>query len=170
MDEATKEMAEGLRQAMLAERTGYEFYTLAAKTTQDAEGKATFEQLASEEQEHFEFLSTHYKSLVSKGTLAQGVTLSDRKHTNADSAIFSKSLRDRIKGAHFEMSALAIAVQLELNGIKHYSEQAKKAKLPEARKFYEDLVAWESSHYEALLKQQQMLQEDYWRENGFDPF
>ncbi|MBI5536678.1 MAG: ferritin family protein [Deltaproteobacteria bacterium] len=170
MDDAIKEMTEGLRQAMLAERTGFEFYTLAAKTTQDPDGKATFEQLAREEQEHFEFLSTHYKSLVSKGTLAEGVTLSDRKHTQADAAIFSKSLRERIKGAHFEMSALAIAVQLELNGIKHYSEQAKKASLPAARKFFEDLVAWESGHYDALIRQQQMLQEDYWRENGFDPF
>ena len=32
------------------------------------------------------------------------------------------------------------------------------------------LVAWESGHYDALIRQQQMLQEDYWRENGFDPF
>jgi rubrerythrin len=114
-------------------------------------------------------LKTHYRSLLDKGTLAEGVTLSDHRR-DTTSPIFSKALRDRIKGAHFEMSALTIAVQLELNGIKHYSEQAKKATLPAARKFYEDLVGWENSHYESLLKQQQMLQEDYWRENGFDPF
>lgn len=170
MDEATRQMADGLRQAMAAERTGYEFYTLAAKTTQDLEGKATFEHLAQEEQEHFEFLRTHYKALTEHGKLAEGVKLSQKRSVKGDSPIFSASLRERLKGAHFEMSALAIAVQLELNGIKHYTEQAKAAPTPEARKFYEELVAWENGHYEALLRQQQLLQEDYWRDNGFEPF
>jgi rubrerythrin len=170
MHDATKQMVDGLKQAMAAERTGYEFYILAAKNTQDPEGKATFEQLAQEEREHFDFLRAHYKSLLEHGTLADGVTLSDHRPLKGDSPIFSASLRDRLKGAHFEMSALAIAVQLELNGIKHYSEQAKNAASPEARRFFEDLVAWENGHYEALLRQQQLLQEDYWRENGFDPF
>jgi rubrerythrin len=170
MDEATRQMLEGLKQAMAAERTGYEFYALAAKNTQDPEGKATFEQLAQEEREHFDFLRAHYKSLLEQGKLAEGLTLSDHRPIKGDSPIFSKGLRDRLKGAHFEMSALAIAVQLELNGIKHYSEQAKTAASPQARKFYEDLVAWENGHYEALLRQQQLLQEDYWAQNGFEPF
>jgi rubrerythrin len=170
MDEATRQMAEGLREAMQAERTGYEFYMLAAKNTEDPEGKATFEQLAKEEREHFEFLRSHYKALLETGKLAEGVTLTDHAPLRGDSPIFSQALRDRLKGAHFEMSALAIAVQLELNGIRHYTEQASRAALPEARAFFQQLVDWENSHYEALLQQQQLLQEDYWRDNAFEPF
>lgn len=170
MNDAIKEMAEGLRKAMLAERTGYEFYMNAARTTKDPDGKETFEKLAHEEQEHFDFLRKHYVSLMEKGTFATGVTLGDQKHTTADTPIFSSQLRDRIKGAHFEMSALAVAVQLELNGINHYKALAAKASTPEAKKFFEELVDWESGHYDALLRQQQLLQEDYWNEAGFQPF
>ena len=170
MDAAIKEVADGLRAAMQAERIGYEFYKMAARSTSDPAGKATFEQLAREEQEHFDFLRKHYRSLIDNGSLADGVTLGDHPPLTGDSPIFGPSLRERIKTAHFEMSALAIAAQLELNGLQHYREQARKAPLPQARKFFEELAAWESSHYEAMLRQQQLLQDEYWSEAGFDPF
>jgi hypothetical protein len=32
------------------------------------------------------------------------------------------------------------------------------------------LAEWESTHYHALLEQQETLKEDYWRHNGFAPF
>lgn len=170
MSEAIKEMADGLRKAMLAERTGYEFYKMAARNTQDADGKATFEHLAAEEQEHFEFLRKHYASLTEKGEWATGVKLGAQKPTTAEAPIFSAQLHDRIKAAHFEMSALAVAVQLELNGINHYKMMAEKASSPDAKKFFQELVVWETGHYDALIKQQQLLQEDYWNAAGFEPF
>ena len=34
----------------------------------------------------------------------------------------------------------------------------------------EELVKWETIHYDAFVKQQQMLQEEYWQEAGFEPF
>jgi rubrerythrin len=154
---------------MQAERIGHEFYKNAAQTTTDPTGRDTFLQLAREEQEHFEFLATHYKSLVERGVLS-GAKLGHAASHPADNPIFSPELRGRIKQAHFEMSALAIAVQLELNGITHYREQAAKATLPEVKSFYEELVAWEGVHYDALLRQQQMLQEEYWADAGFSPF
>jgi rubrerythrin len=68
------------------------------------------------------------------------------------------------------MSALAIAVQLELNAIKHYSEQAEKATRPEVKKLFAELAAWEKGHYAAMLRQQEALQDDYWAASGFAPF
>jgi len=169
MDEAMKQMIDGLKEAMQAERTGHTFYAMAAMNTQDPTGKEVFEQLAREEMEHFTFLASHYRSMLDKGAPSDA-KLTSLPAVSADSPIFSPGLRERIKDAHFEMSAISIAVQLELNAIKHYREQAQKATIPQVRKLFEDLAAWETTHYEAFSRQQQALQEDYWHAAGFDRF
>ncbi len=170
MDSKTKELVEALRLAMQGERTGFEFYKMAAANTKDPAGKATFEQLAAEEQGHFDFLAKHYRALHEKGALATGVTLGKAHELANNHPIFSADLKSRIRDAHFEMSALAIAVQLELNGINHYKAQAEKAQDPEARRFFQELVTWETTHYDAFVRQQQELQEAYWNDAGFSPF
>ena len=170
MDDKNHELVEGIRTAMMAERTGREFYRMAAEHTQDAAGKQAFKQLAEEEQLHFDYLAKHYKSLSEKGELAKGVTLGRAHELANENTIFSADFKSRLKGAHFEMSALAIAVQLELNGINHYKAQAAKAKTPEARKLFEELVDWEKGHYDAFVREQEQLQEAYWNEAGFSPF
>ena len=169
MDSAqTQELLSGLRQAMQAERAGFEFYAAAADKTDDPVGRETFRRLAHEENEHFNFLSAQYHSLLERGALDPSAKLVRPEPT--EQALFSPALRARLGQAHFEMSALAIAVQLELNGITHYRAQALQAQSPEARAFFEELLAWETGHYEALLRQQQDLQEEYWSSGGFEPF
>ncbi|MGC4118313.1 MAG: ferritin family protein [Myxococcales bacterium] len=170
MDAKTTELVNAIRTALQAERTGYEFYKMAAANTKDPEGQKTFEELAAEEQSHFDFLRKHYLSLMETGELSKDARLSKAKDLGDDHPIFSADLKSRIKGAHFEMSALAIAAQLELNGINHYREQAARAASPEARKLFQQLVDWETGHYEAFIRQQQQLQEAYWGEAGFAPF
>jgi len=168
MDAQLSELVEGLRGALRAERTGFEFYRLAAERTEDPAGRATFLRLAEDEKAHFEFLSRHYRSLLEKGRLAEETHLAHVPE--AAHAIFSPELKGRLGQAHFEMSALAIAAQLELNGLNHYRALAQRTQLPEARRFFEELAAWEKEHYDAFLRQQQELQEAYWAEAGFAPF
>ncbi|MBI5543945.1 MAG: ferritin family protein [Deltaproteobacteria bacterium] len=170
MDVKLKELVEALRTAMQAERTGFEFYKMAAVNTQDASGKKVFEELAAEEQGHFEFLKQHHQSVMSAGELARGATLGEAHRLTEQHPIFSADFKARLKQAHVEMSALAIAAQLELNGINFYREQAARATLPEAKRFFQQLVEWESGHYDAFVRQQQELQESYWSEAGFSPF
>ena len=170
MDATTRELVEGLRSAMQGERTGHEFYKMAAASTHDPAGKKVFEQLASEELHHLDFLGRHQQSLVETGKLSREAVLGKPGALAGEHPIFSARLKERIGGAHFEMSALAIAVQLELNGINHYRELAARARSPEARALFQQLVEWESGHYDAFVRQQQELQEAYWSEAGFSPF
>jgi rubrerythrin len=170
MDEPMKAMVEGLRQALLAERTGHEFYKMAAKNTKDPTARATFQQLAKEEKEHFEYLAAHYRSLLENGASAPEVDLPTAERFTPDHAIFSPALKARLRQAHFEMSALAIAAQLELNSILHYQRQAEQATIPQLRRLYQALLAWETSHYEALHREQQALEDDYFAAAGFTPF
>ena len=68
------------------------------------------------------------------------------------------------------MSALAIGIQLELDAQKFYRELAGTTSEPVVKKFLLELADWEAGHYQALLRQQQELKEDYWTENGFAAF
>jgi rubrerythrin len=56
-----------LKDTMEAEMTGHQFYFLAAKTTGDAQGKATFARMAQEELDHFHALKTQYIAVLENG-------------------------------------------------------------------------------------------------------
>ncbi|MBI5508085.1 MAG: ferritin family protein [Deltaproteobacteria bacterium] len=170
MNKTTRQILEGMKKAMQGERTGHEFYKMAAKSTKDPMGRQVFEELAREEAEHFSFLARQYDSFLEAGHLDPKVKLGKPMPLDRGHPIFSPAFKKRLKDAHFEMSALAVAVQLELNGINHYRAEANRARDPDLKRFYEQLVRWEIGHYEAFLRQQQELQEQYWAEAGFAPF
>ena len=170
MDAKVADLLDALRTAMEGERTGHEFYKVAAAHTEDPQGREVFEQLAAEELEHFEFLRKQHQSVAKNGELASGLTLGQAHALAAEHPIFSVDFRRRLREAHFEMSALAIAVQLELNAINFYREQAAKAPHAEARQLFQSLLEWESGHYDAFIRQQQELKEAYWTDAGFAPF
>jgi len=78
MSTKTADLLGALRAAMQGERTGHEFYKVAAASTKDTQGRKVFEQLAEEELAHFEFLRQHFQSIAEKGELASGLTLGRR--------------------------------------------------------------------------------------------
>ncbi len=170
MEKTTKQVLAGLQLAMQAELTGREFYKMAAKNTKDPQGKKVFEELAAEEEEHYKLLGQAVTALTTEGKLPKTLRMKKGTKLKAAHPIFSNDFKKRLKKAHFEMSALAVAVQLELNAINHYKAEAQKAPTADVKSFYLDLVKWEVGHYDAFLKQQQELQESYWSEQGFAPF
>ena len=165
-----KRMTDGLKQAIQAEIDGYHFYMMAARSTSDDKGREVFESLAQDEREHVRFLSLQYDAFMEKGAADPAVTLGKRATLQGASPIFSDSFRDRIKDAHFEMSALSIGINLELSAVQFYKDQATQARDETVTKFYNELADWESGHYRALLQQQESLKEDYWAGGGFSPF
>src|SRR5262245_11768595 len=54
------------RMAIATERSGLDFYTRAASLTKDARGRAVFEKLAEEEQEHLGTLQARYRQLCAQ--------------------------------------------------------------------------------------------------------
>ncbi len=171
MNESTAgALAEGLLQAMRAEHEGHHFYSLAARSTDDPKGREVFQRLAAEELEHFEFLKVQYRSVTKTGRPDADLKLGPRSEISGESRIFSDALRERIATAHYEMVALSVGAQLELNAIRHYTQAATDASDPVVRAFYKELAEWEQGHYDALTTQQEMLKEDYWSAAGFAPF
>ena len=169
MENAHKTILEGLLAAMRAEHEGFHFYSMAAKNTEDEKGRAVFIQLADDEREHLSFLKGQYVAMRDNGAPDQSLSLKDTPVLRGSSPIFSDSLKTRVKDAHFEMTALSIGVQMELDAVKHYRKLSDDADDPYIKQFFEQLSEWESSHYHALLAQQESLQADYWSQNGFSP-
>ena len=170
MDEATKHITDGLFRAIQAEGDGEHFYRMAAGSVADPKGKEVFEMLAREELDHQRFLKAQYKSFAEAGRPDASVKLGQKADLSGESPIFSSGLRARVHEAHFEMSALSIGIQLELNAMKFYQDQADAASDQAVRSFFTELAEWESGHYHALLRQQEALKEDYWSAADFSPY
>ena len=159
-----------LETAMKGEIEGRELYKIAADRSDDAKAKDVFTYLAGEEDSHFEALKGMYHSYLKGEELAipdlpRLVTFED-----ATNPIFSKDFKNRLQGRHFEMSALSIAVKLELDAFQYYQKISDESDDADVKKFFSRLSAWEKDHYNALQREIAYLEEDYFTENNFAPF
>jgi rubrerythrin len=170
MEEKNKRLAQGLVEAIKAEKYGHSFYLMAANSTEDLKGKEVFEVLAAEELDHAKFLQAHYESVIKTGKPSSSASLGRQADLSGVSPIFSDGLRQRIKEANFEMTSLSIGIQLEHEAMDYYRAQAEQTDDPEIRKMFLFLSDWEAGHYRALLRQHDMLKEVYWSAGGFAPF
>ncbi|MBN2362367.1 MAG: ferritin family protein [Deltaproteobacteria bacterium] len=159
-----------LAQAIQAERDGYRFYLMAAQSTQDSKARETFKRLADEELGHEVYLRVQYRAVAETGAFDAQARLGTQFFYPGESPIFSPELVGRIGEAHFEMSALSIAIQLEINSIKHYQSAAEQVSDEAAKKVFAELANWETDHYQMLLRQQELVRDGYWQANGFAPF
>ena len=166
-DNERRAIESALQKAIEAETAGEHFYRMAAKSTRDAKGREVFERLADEEKCHFEYLRDACRSVREGGSI--GVQVGKAAALDAEDPIFSPELRRRIGEAHYEMSALSVGIQLELNARNFYKESADRAADAGVRAFFAELARWETVHYEGLLRQNEALKEGYWAEAGFAP-
>ena len=170
MEKENKRLLEGLEKAMRAEMEGYHFYMMAAQNTSDIAGRETFKYLAEEEKDHFNFLKAQLESITQNNSVAEGISLGTPREFSVEHPIFSAEIRGRIGKAHYEMTALAIGIQLEKSAVDFYRAEAKAASDPTVKEFYTELMNWEGKHLEAFLGEMDTLQKDYWSEARFDPF
>ncbi len=64
--EQNQEILDGLKTAMEAELTGFNFYKMAAENVTDPRAKETFAKMAEEEMGHFKYLRHQYQSVYWK--------------------------------------------------------------------------------------------------------
>jgi rubrerythrin len=160
----------GLSTAMRAENDGHYFYLMAAQNTNDPQGKQVFEQLARDELTHLEFLRKQHAALTETGTVDKALDLGAPTTFAATHPIFSEAIQKRVGEAHYEMTALSVAIQLEAQSHQFYAEQAARNDDTTIKRFYTKLAAWEQGHFDALSRQYDELKEDYWGQNRFAPF
>jgi len=163
-------VTDALQHAIKTERQGHDFYMMAAHSTEDAKGRQVFETLAAEELDHMRFLHGQFDAISRSGKPDLQIKLGAKLDLSGAFPIFSEAIKARIQGAHFEMSALAIGTQLELDAMVFYKREADANDDPVIKAFFTELAEWERGHYQALLRQEESLKEDYWSDSGFAPF
>ncbi len=159
---------EGLKVALQTELNGIEFYRTAAEKTEDAKGKKAFQTLADDELKHYKALQQQYNSII-EANKWQAMDLGKIPVFEDESPIFSKELRERVKGKHFEVTALSIGALLETNSIDFYRKMKEKSDDPAAKELFGQLEQWETIHLQAITRQLDLIKEDYWTEQRFAP-
>jgi rubrerythrin len=162
--------ARALVEAIKAEIEGGNFYLMAARSTEDPQGRQVFEQLAREEEHHAQFLRAQHAAVLATGKADPQIVLGQPGVLSASSPIFSSALRARAREAHFEMTALSVGTQLEAAAMAFYRREAEQSTDLGLRDLFARLAQWEAGHYHALLQQQTELRDDYWAGAGFAPY
>ncbi|HKI47924.1 MAG TPA: ferritin family protein [Desulfobacteria bacterium] len=162
-----EEILHGLKTAMEAELTGFNFYKMAADNVTDPGAKNALSQMAQEEIGHFKYLQHQYKAVLEKGDY--DFTKAFIKESENENPIFSDAIKERIKESHYEISVLTIGMKLEMEAMIFYRSCAEKADSPEAKAFYNGLADWEQRHYKAFETALNSMKEEYWTSNDFLP-
>ena len=159
-----------LKKAMQGEVEGRELYRTAAEKSDDSKAKEVFNFLAEEEDSHLKALQTIYKSYTDNEELIIELPAKKINLDNAENPIFSENFKTRLKGKHFEISALSIGIKLEMDSYKFYSKMADETYDIKLKDFFRSLSDWEKAHYNTLNMELESLQDEYFEKNNFAPF
>lgn len=155
-----------IKQAIINEIEGYEFYKLAAVQSNSEETKETFLELAEEERKHVEWLQDLYKNLESGDISDIDLDVVDAPKSPK---IFDWKKLDR-EIPRSVLSIFGIALQLEKASYEFYEEMYKKVEDEKCKELFKTLAAWERVHFETFNKEYDTMRNDWWSEQGFAPF
>lgn len=155
-----------VKQAILSEVEGYEFYKMAMGQAKNEDVKAAFNNLAQEELKHVEWLNQLFEKLKDESTDAfKLATLTDPPSPG----IFKWDNIDR-NNAGLAVSVFSIGMQMEEASVKFYKDAADKTNIEEAKKLYNILAQWEQVHYDQFAKEYESLKKEWWSDQGYAPF
>lgn len=150
-----------LKQAILNETEGYEFYRLYASKATAKPAKEAFEQIAREELRHIEYLKA----------LGRGESLDLSAEDDAASPeVFQFEPNAMPEELSMAISAMRIAMKLEADAMDFYRKAAEESEHAEAKNLYAKLVDWEKEHYEWFRREYESLKEIWWAANQYEPF
>lgn len=155
-----------IKQAILNEIEGYEFYKMAAQQTDNQESREAFEELANEEMKHAEYLRALFDLL--KDGKEDDYTMAFLANPPSPK-IFDWSKADT-KLTGLAMSVFGIGVQMEKASIDFYEEAKKNTENENAKKLYGILIHWEKVHLQQFNTQYNRYKDEWWNDQGFAPF
>lgn len=155
-----------IKQAILNEIEGYEFYKMAAGQSGSRESEEAFNDLANEELLHADYL----RELFNK--------VKEGKEDDFTLSFLSDPLSPRIfdwnkiesKSSSLALSVFGIGIQMEKESMAFYEKAQKSTENENARKLYEILAYWESVHLQQFTAQYNRYREEWWSSQGYAPF
>lgn len=155
-----------IKQAILNEVEGFEFYSMAANQAGTRDSKEAFLELAEEELKHADYLKQLFDKIKNnKEDDFKLSFLSDPPSPN----IYNWKKVDK-EYTSLAMSVFGIGISMEKASIEFYEEAKKNTAFPEAKNLYDLLIKWEHVHLDQFIEQYNMYKEDWWHEQEFAPF
>jgi rubrerythrin len=146
---------DALRIAIATERSGLEFYSRAARITQDARGKRVFQKLAGEEREHLSTLEARYKEL-----LARDPQLEARPtflfFKGAANGLFAEGADRLTKGVN-DRQALMIGIRCERGSHRFFKRYGERFEDSEGKQIFLEFAQEERAHLELLIREYRNL-------------
>ena len=146
---------DALRIAIATERSGLEFYTRAARLTEDSRGRRVFKKLATEEKTHLAKLEARYKEL-----LAQDPQLESRPtflfFKGAANGLFAAGADELAKGVD-DKKALMIGIRCERGSHKFFRRYGERFEDSEGKQIFLEFADEEREHLELLIREYRSL-------------
>jgi Fur family ferric uptake transcriptional regulator len=146
---------DALRIAIATERSGLEFYTRAARITQDARGRSIFQKLAEEEKEHLGTLQTRYAQL-----LRADPQLESRPaflfFKGAANGLFAEGA-DRLSKGVNDQQALLIGIRCERGSHRFFKKYGERFEDSEGKQIFMEFADEEKQHLELLIREYKSL-------------
>jgi Fur family ferric uptake transcriptional regulator len=142
---------DALRMAIATERSGLDFYTRAARMTQDPRGKSVFQKLAEEEKEHLGTLEARYGELLTADPqLESRPTFLFFK--GAANGLFSEGAERLSKGVNDEQ-ALMIGIRCERGSHQFFKKYGERFEDSEGKQIFMEFAEEEKQHLALLIRE-----------------
>ena len=146
---------DALRIAIATERSGLDFYTRAARITQDARGRSVFQKLAEEEKEHLGTLEARYAQL-----LKMDPELESRPaflfFKGAANGLFAEGA-DRLTRGVNDRQALLIGIRCERGSHRFFKKYGERFEDSEGKQIFMEFAEEEKQHLELLIREYKSL-------------
>jgi Fur family transcriptional regulator, ferric uptake regulator len=146
---------DALRIAIATERSGLEFYTRAARITQDQRGRTVFQKLAEEEKEHLGTLEKRYAQLLDMDPeLESRPTFLFFK--GAANGLFAEGA-DRLSKGVNDQQALLIGIKCERGSHRFFKKYGERFEDSEGKQIFMEFAEEEKQHLELLIREYKSL-------------
>ena len=146
---------DALRIAIATERSGLEFYTRAARITQDPRGRVVFQKLAEEEKNHLGTLEARYEQLLEADPELE-VRPAFLFFKGAANGLFAEGADRLTKGVN-DQQALLIGIRCERGSHHFFKKYGERFEDSEGKQIFMEFAEEEKQHLELLIREYKNL-------------
>ena len=161
-----KEELNVIKQAILNELEGYEFYKMAAKQAGTGGSANAFLELANEEKKHIDYLEALFLKVKDGAEDEKAMAFSEGP-PSPNIYKWDKLDKDLTSLA---MSVFSIGIQMEKDSVEFYKKAKESTGIEEAKALYDLLIKWEKVHLDQFINQYNIQKENWWADQNFAPF
>ncbi len=155
-----------LKFALAREREGAKFYREKMKDMHVKEIREIFEELSRMETDHVAYISKLLEEISRGDEIIFQLDIKESIFATRENIELNGISVDSIAG---DLSILRMAYLIEKDFEDFYKEKAETVSREEVKELLMKLSAWEEGHKKVLLDLYDILMDEYWNEQQFEP-